>query len=240
MCTKFAYDADKEWEKNMENTKEIRKVNGKQYMTINEIAKISGIARASLTNRFFRLKKMYPEHTCCFGSKIPVYYDEYILHQLVRSAKARPVRDIENMDKYKNFCKTYNSKAYADRPDFALVEMAPINKTAEQPEQQSVSAREETLSKLVQQQNSEIAELKDKITELATQNAQLTLSLKERNPDAELNAKYIALQEKYLKNTERFAEKIYNMASIIAEFAESKSSGASSSTSEYINDVFVG
>ena len=224
----------------MENTKEIRKVNGKQYMTINAIAKISGIARASLTNRFFRLKKMYPEHTCCFGSKIPVYYDEYILHQLVRSAKARPVRDIENMDKYKNFCKTYNSKAYADRPDFALVEMAPINKTAEQPEQQSVSAREETLSKLVQQQNSEIAELKDKITELATQNAQLTLSLKERNPDAELNAKYIALQEKYLKNTERFAEKIYNMASIIAEFAESKSSGASSSTSEYINDVFVG
>lgn len=240
MCTKFAYDAYKEREKNMENTKEIRKVNGKQYMTINEIAKISGIARASLTNRFFRLKKMYPEHTCCFGSKIPVYYDEYILHQLVRSAKARPVRDIENMDKYKNFCKTYNSKAYADRPDFALVEMAPINKTAEQPEQQSVSAREETLSKLVQQQNSEIAELKDKITELATQNAQLTLSLKERNPDAELNAKYIALQEKYLKNTERFAEKIYNMASIIAEFAESKSSGASSSTSEYINDVFVG
>lgn len=240
MCTKFAYDAYKEREKNMENTKEIRKVNGKQYMTINEIAKISGIARASLTNRFFRLKKMYPEHTCCFGSKIPVYYDEYILHQLVRSTKARPVRDIENMDKYKNFCKTYNSKAYADRPDFALVEMAPINKTAEQPEQQSVSAREETLSKLVQQQNSEIAELKDKITELATQNAQLTLSLKERNPDAELNAKYIALQEKYLKNTERFAEKIYNMASIIAEFAESKSSGASSSTSEYINDVFVG
>lgn len=240
MCTKFAYDAYKEREKNMETTKEIRKVNGKQYMTINEIAKISGIARASLTNRFFRLKKMYPEHTCCFGSKIPVYYDEYILHQLVRSAKARPVRDIENMDKYKNFCKTYNSKAYADRPDFALVEMAPINKTAEQPEQQSVSAREETLSKLVQQQNSEIAELKDKITELATQNAQLTLSLKERNPDAELNAKYIALQEKYLKNTERFAEKIYNMASIIAEFAESKSSVASSSTSEYINDVFVG
>lgn len=240
MCTKFAYDAYKEREKNMENTKEIRKVNGKQYMTINEIAKISGIARASLTNRFFRLKKMYPEHTCCFDSKIPVYYDEYILHQLVRSAKARPVRDIENMDKYKNFCKTYNSKAYADRPDFALVEMAPINKTAEQPEQQSVSAREETLSKLVQQQNSEIAELKDKITELATQNAQLTLSLKEQNPDAELNAKYIALQEKYLKNTERFAEKIYNMASIIAEFAESKSSGASSSTSEYINDVFVG
>lgn len=240
MCTKFAYDAYKEREKNMENTKEIRKVNGKQYMTINAIAKISGIARDSLTNRFYRFKKEYPEHTCCFGSKIPVYYDEYILHQLVRSAKARPVRDIEHMDKYKNFCKTYNSKAYADRPDFAIVEMAPINKTAEQPEQQSVSAREETLSKLVQQQNSEIAELKDKITELATQNAQLTLSLKERNPDAELNAKYIALQEKYLKNTERFAEKIYNMASIIAEFAESKSSGASSSTSEYINDVFVG
>lgn len=240
MCTKFAYDAYKEREKNMENTKEIRKVNGKQYMTINAIAKISGIARDSLTNRFYRFKKEYPEHTCCFGSKIPVYYDEYILHQLVRSAKARPVRDIEHMDKYKNFCKTYNSKAYADQPDFAIVEMAPINKTAEQPEQQSVSAREETLSKLVQQQNSEIAELKDKITELATQNAQLTLSLKERNPDAELNAKYIALQEKYLKNTERFAEKIYNMASIIAEFAESKSSGASSSTSEYINDVFVG
>lgn len=240
MCTKFAYDAYKEREKNMENTKEIRKVNGKQYMTINAIAKISGIARDSLTNRFYRFKKEYPEHTCCFGSKIPVYYDEYILHQLVRSAKARPVRDIEHMDKYKNFCKTYNSKAYADRPDFAIVEMALINKTAEQPEQQSVSAREETLSKLVQQQNSEIAELKDKITELATQNAQLTLSLKERNPDAELNAKYIALQEKYLKNTERFAEKIYNMASIIAEFAESKSSGASSSTSEYINDVFVG
>ena len=64
--------------------------------------------------------------------------------------------------------------------------------------------------------------------------------LKERNPDAELNAKYIALQEKYLKNTERFAEKIYNMASIITEFAEHKSSGVSSSTSEYINDVFVG
>lgn len=240
MCTKFAYDAYKEREKNMETTKEIRKVNGKQYMTINAIAEASGIARDSLTNRFYRFKKEYPEHTCCFGSKIPVYYDEYILHQLVRSAKARPVRDIEHMDKYKNFCKTYNSKAYADRPDFAIVEMAPINKTAEQPEQQSVSAREETLSKLVQQQNSEIAELKDKITELATQNAQLTLSLKERNPDAELNAKYIALQEKYLKNTERFAEKIYNMASIIAEFAESKSSGASSSTSEYINDVFVG
>lgn len=94
--------------------------------------------------------------------------------------------------------------------------------------------------KLIQQQNSEIAELKDKITELTTQNAQLTLSLKERNPDAELNAKYIALQEKYLKNTERFAEKIYNMASIITEFAEHKSSGVSSSTSEYINDVFVG
>lgn len=225
----------------METTKEIRKVNGKQYMTINEIAKISGIARDSLTNRFFRLKKAYPEHTCCFGSKIPVYYDEYILHQLVRSVKARPVRNIKNMDKYKKFCKAYNNKAYANRPDFALVEMAPINKTAnEQPEQQSVSAREETLSKFVQQQNSEIAELKDKIAELTTQNTQLTLSLKEQNPDAELNAKYITLQEKYLKNTERFAEKIYNMASIIAEFTEHKSSGVLSSTSEYINDVFVG
>lgn len=95
--SKFAYDTYKEREKNMENTKEIRKVNGKQYMTINAIAKISDIARASLTNRFFRLKKMYPEHTCCFDSKIPVYYDEYILHQLVRSAKARPVRDIEHL-----------------------------------------------------------------------------------------------------------------------------------------------
>lgn len=241
MCTKFAYDAYKEREKNMENTKEIRKVNGKQYMTINAIAKISGIARDSLTNRFFRLKKAYPEHTCCFGSKIPVYYDEYVLYQLVRSTKTRPVRDIENMDKYKKFCKTYNSKAYADQSDFALVEMAPVDPIAkEQPEQQSASAREETLSKLIQQQNSEIAELKDKITELTTQNAQLTLSLKERNPDAKLNAKYIALQEKYLKNTERFAEKIYNMASIITEFAEHKSSGVSSSTSEYINDVFVG
>ena len=67
---------NKEREKNMENTKEIRKVNGKQYMTINAIAKISGIARDSLTNRFFRLKKAYPEHTCCFGSKIPVYYGQ--------------------------------------------------------------------------------------------------------------------------------------------------------------------
>ena len=226
----------------METTKEIRRLNGKQYMTINAIAEASGIARDSLTNRFFRLKKAYPEHTCCFGSKIPVYYDEYVLCQLVRSTKTRPVRDIENMDKYKKFCKTYNnSKAYADQSDFALAEMAPVDQTAkEQPEQQSASVREKTLSNLIQQQSSEIAELKDKIAELTTQNAQLTLSLKERNPDAELNAKYIALQEKYLKNTERFAEKVYNMASILAEFAEHKSSGVSSSTSEYINDVFVG
>ena len=42
----------------MENTKEIRKVNGKQYMTINAIAKISGIARDSLTNRFYRFKRV--------------------------------------------------------------------------------------------------------------------------------------------------------------------------------------
>lgn len=57
MCTKFAYDAYKEREKNMETTKEIRKVNGKQYMTINAIAEASGIARDSLTNRFYRFKK---------------------------------------------------------------------------------------------------------------------------------------------------------------------------------------
>ena len=60
MCTKFAYDAYKEREKNMETTKEIRKVNGKQYMTINAIAEASGIARDSLTNRFYRFKKEYP------------------------------------------------------------------------------------------------------------------------------------------------------------------------------------
>ena len=141
----------------METTKEIRKVNGKQYMTINAIAEASGIARDSLTNRFFRLKKAYPEHTCCFGSKIPVYYDEYVLYQLVRSAKTRPVRNIENMDKYKKFCKTYSSKACADQSDFALVEIAPVDQTAkEQPEQQSASVREETLSKLGEEPMTEV------------------------------------------------------------------------------------
>ena len=102
MCTKFAYDAYKEREKNMETTKEIRKVNGKQYMTINAIAEASGIARDSLTNRFYRFKKEYPEHTCHFGSKIPVYYDEYVLHLLVKSTRIRPIRVIEDMDKCQN------------------------------------------------------------------------------------------------------------------------------------------
>lgn len=96
----------------METTKEIIKINGKQYMTINAIAEASGIARDSLTNRFYRFKKTYPEHTCYFGSKIPVYYDEYILHQLVESTKIRPIRVIEDMDKYEKFYKTYKSKTY--------------------------------------------------------------------------------------------------------------------------------
>ena len=107
MCTKFAYDAYKEREKNMETTKEIRKVNGKQYMTINAIAEASGIARDSLTNRFYRFKKEYPEHTCHFGSKIPVYYDEYVLHLLVESTRIRPIRVIEDMDKYEKFYKKH-------------------------------------------------------------------------------------------------------------------------------------
>ena len=241
--------------KTMKNTttKEIRKVNGKQYMTINAIAEISGIARDSLTNRFYRFKKTYPEHTCYFGSKIPVYYDEYILHQLVESTRIRPIRVIENMDKYEKFYKTYKSKAYevadAEQADFTLVEIAPVDKVAKKSkkkssskteQQQVINSREEALSKLVQKQNYEIAELKGKIADLTTQNAKLTLSLQEQKPDAELNAKYIALQEKYLKNAERFAEKIYQMANIIAEFAEHKSSEASNSAPGYLNDVFVG
>lgn len=252
MCTKFAYDAYKEREKNMEATKEIRKVNGKQYMTINAIAEISGIARDSLTNRFYRFKKEYPEHTCHFGSKIPVYYDEYVLHLLVESTRIRPIRVIEDMDKYEKFYKTYKSKTYevadAEQADFTLIEIAPVDKAAKKnkkkhdskTEQKVINSREEALSKLVQKQNYEIAELKGKIADLTTQNAKLTLSLKEQQPDAELNAKYIALQEKYLKNTERFAEKIYQMASIIAEFAEHKPSEIPGSTSKYLNDVFVG
>lgn len=233
-------------------TKEIRRVNGKQYMTINAIAEVSGIARDSLTNRFYRFKKTYPEHTCYFGSKIPVYYDEYILHQLVESTKIRPIRVIEDMDKYEKFYKTYKSKTYevadAEQADFTLIEIAPVDKAAKKnkkkhdskTEQKVINSREEALSKLVQKQNYEIAELKGKIADLTTQNAKLTLSLQEQKPDAELNAKYIALQEKYLKNTERFAEKIYQMASIIAEFAEPKQSEIPSSTSKYLNDVFVG
>lgn len=252
MCTKFAYDAYKEREKNMETTKEIRKVNGKQYMTINAIAEASGIARDSLTNRFYRFKKEYPEHTCHFGSKIPVYYDEYVLHLLVESTRIRPIRVIEDMDKYEKFYKTYKSKAYevadAEQTDFILDETVPVNKAAKKKrnsktEQQVINSREEALSKLVQKQNYEIAELKGKIADLTTQNAKLTLSLKEQQPDAELNAKYIALQEKYLKNTERFAEKVYQMASIIADIAELKSAEISNSTPECfsnVKDVFVG
>lgn len=252
MCTKFAYNAYKEREKNMETTKEIRKVNGKQYMTINAIAEASGIARDSLTNRFYRFKKEYPEHTCHFGSKIPVYYDEYVLHLLVESTRIRPIRVIEDMDKYEKFYKTYKSKAYevanAEQADFTLIEIAPVDKASKKnkkkpdskTEQQVINSREEALSKLVQKQNYEIAELKGKIADLTTQNTKLTLSLQEQKPDAELNAKYIALQEKYLKNTERFAEKIYQMANIIAEFAEHKPSEVSSSTPAYLNDVFVG
>lgn len=249
MCTKFAYDAYKEREKNMETTKEIRKVNGKQYMTINAIAEASGIARDSLTNRFYRFKKEYPEHTCHFGSKIPVYYDEYVLHLLVESTRIRPIRVIENMDKYEKFYKTYKSKAYevanAEQADFTLIEIAPVDKAAKKSkkksdsktEQQVINSREEALSKLVQKQNYEIAELKGKIADLTTQNAKLTLSLQEQKPDSELNAKYIALQEKYLKNTERFAEKIYQMENIISGFAEHKPSEISGSN---LNDVFVG
>ena len=249
MCTKFAYDAYKEREMNMETKIEIRKVNGKQYMTINEIAKISGIARDSLTNRFYRFKKEYPEHTCHFGSKIPVYYDEYVLHLLVESTRIRPIRVIEDMDKYEKFYKTYKSKTYevvdAEQTDFILDETAPANKAAKKnkkkhdskTEQQIINSREEALSKLVQKQNYEIAELKGKIADLTTQNAKLTLSLQEQKPDAELNAKYIALQEKYLKNTERFAEKIYQMANIISGFAEHKPSEISGFN---LNDVFVG
>lgn len=252
MCTKFAYDAYKEREKYMETTKEIRKVNGKQYITINAIAEISGIARDSLTNRFYRFKKEYPEHTCYFGSKKPVYYDEYILHKLVESTRIRPIRVIENMDKYEKFYKKYKNKMYevsdANESDFILDETAPVDKAAKKnkkhgsktEQQQVINSREEALSKLVQKQNYEIAELKGKIADLTAQNAKLTLSLKGQQPDAELNAKYIALQEKYLKNTEHFAEKIYQMANIIAEFAEHKPSEVSSSTPAYLNDVFVG
>ena len=236
----------------MKTTKEIRKINGKQYMTINAIAEASGIARDSLTNRFYRFKKEYPEHTCHFGSKIPVYYDEYVLHLLVESTRIRPIRVIEDMDKYEKFYKTYKSKAYevanAEQADFTLIEIAPVDKASKKnkkkpdskTEQQVINSREEALSKLVQKQNYEIAELKGKIADLTTQNTKLTLSLQEQKPDAELNAKYIALQEKYLKNTERFAEKIYQMANIIAEFAEHKPSEVSSSTPAYLNDVFVG
>lgn len=252
MCTKFAYDAYKEREKNMETTKEIRKVNGKQYMTINAIAEASGIARDSLTNRFYRFKKENPEHTCCFGSKKPVYYDEYVLHLLVESTRIRPIRVIEDIYKYKKFCKTYKGKVYevadAKQPDFILLDTAPVDDAAKknkkkhgsETEQKVINSREEALSKLVQKQNYEIAELKGKIADLTTQNAKLILSLQEQKPDAELNAKYIALQEKYLKNTERFAEKVYQMASIIAGFAEHKPAEASSSGHECINDVFVG
>lgn len=256
MCTKFAYDAYKEREKNMETTKEIRKVNGKQYMTINAIAEASGIARDSLTNRFYRFKKEYPEHTCHFGSKIPVYYDEYVLHLLVESPRIRPIRVIEDMDKYEKFYKTYKSKTYevvdAEQTDFILDETAPVNKAVKKnkkkhdsktEQQKVINSREEALSKLVQKQNYEITELKGKIADLTTQNAKLTLSLQEQKPDAELNEKYIALQEKYMKNTERFAEKIYQMANIISGFTELKSAKISNSAPERlsnVDDVFVG
>lgn len=127
-----------------------------------------------------------------------------------------------------------------------LDETAPVNKAAKKnkkkhdsktEQQKVINSREEALSKLVQKQNYEIEELKGKIADLTTQNAKLTLSLQEQKPDAELNAKYVALQEKYLKNTERFAEKIYQMANIISGFAEHKPSEISGSN---LNDVFVG
>ena len=121
------------------------------------------------------------------------------------------------MDKYEKFYKTYKSKTYevvdAEQPDFILDETAPVNKAAKKnkkkhdsktEQQKVINSREEALSKLVQKQNYEIAELKGKIADLTTQNAKLTLSLQEQKPDAELNAKYIALQEKYLKNTGKY------------------------------------
>lgn len=171
----------------------------------------------------------------------------------MESTRIRPIRVIEDMDKYEKFYKTYKSKMYevadTEQVDFTLIEIAPVDKAVKKSkkksgskteQQQVINSREEALSKLVQKQNYEIAELKGKIADLTAQNAKLTLSLKEQQPDAELNAKYIALQEKYLKNTERFAEKIYQMANIIAEFAEHKPSEISNSAPSYLNDVFVG
>lgn len=111
MCTKFAYDAYKEREKNMANTakvsREVKQHEGKKFMTAKGIAEMSGIAHGALTNRLYRMKQEYPDHVHYFADEIPAYYDEFAFRYIVKDIKKHPVYRINNQQKYEKFKQLY-------------------------------------------------------------------------------------------------------------------------------------
>ena len=114
MCTKFAYDAYKEREKNMANTvkvsREVKQHEGKKFMTAKGIAEMSGIAHGALTNRLYRMKQEHPDHVHYFADEIPAYYDEFAFRYIVKDIKKHPVYRINNQQKYEKFKQLYGEQ----------------------------------------------------------------------------------------------------------------------------------
>lgn len=221
MCTKFAYDAYKEREKNMANTvkvsREVKQHEGKKFMTAKGIAEMSGIAHGALTNRLYRMKQEHPDHVHYFADEIPAYYDEFAFRYIVKDIKKHPVYRINNQQKYEKFKQLYGEAKGQDAvKTTAAAVVKPAETVVRQPKmtadevrvskEEASKTNEATLLKIAKEQTAEIEKLK---TEL--------LSVKQalEAKDAEctkLKAEYSALQTKYVMSAELFAERVYKMA----------------------------
>lgn len=221
MCTKFAYDAYKEREKNMANTakvsREVKQHEGKKFMTAKGIAEMSGIAHGALTNRLYRMKQEHPDHVHYFADEIPAYYDEFAFRYIVKDIKKHPVYRINNQQKYEKFKQLYGEPKSQDAVKTTAAAMVkPAETVVRQPKmtadevksskEKASKANEATLLKIAKEQTAEIEKLKAEL-----------LSVKQalEAKDAEcvkLKDTYSALQAKYVMSAELFAERVYNMA----------------------------
>lgn len=211
-----------------------RQVNGQRVMTVRKFAEMYGISVGSIERRVCDVKPECSGHTYSFEDEHPMYFDDFVFQKVADEMQEHPLRksSIRNLKRYEKFLAKYknsetkeeetkiDAQAVAAEVIESAVEAAAVElKTAAKDEAAKEQKPDATdmnntiLANLVNAQARELERMNTRICDLVSENNTLKNSLADKDSVyVELQAKYAALQEKYIAHVETSNERMYNLA----------------------------
>lgn len=212
----------------------IRQVNGQKVMTTKKFSAMYGISVKAIAHRVLQAKSECPGHAYSFDDECPVYFDDTIFQKVADNMQEHPLRksSITNVKRYEKFLAKYgnadvkeeekeaDAQAVAADVVESAVEAADVelktvakDEAAKEQKHDATDMNNTILANLVNAQARELEQMHTRVCDLVSENNTLKNSLADKDSVyVELQAKYAALQEKYIAHVETSNERMYNLA----------------------------